>query len=426
VTGASPPSDGDGAAGAYPDTDAAIDAYPSTDVGYAEEEEEADAAPSAPPAPAPPQPPPPPPPAPAPPLAPPPEVSRPPEAAAAGGATTAAAPGGGKFRPPPWCKPAAMHTPRLEMIERGQVSRSMAIGERPVTILGRHGGVADILLDDPSLSRMQAALYNSSSATFLADLDSAHGTWYDAAGRTHAVPQLGVRLDHTAEPQQLAEGATFRLGSSKVVYRVAGCEPVKLARWRPPPWAEEPARKCYLEVRSNDFSNPYLEHLREGEGGDVDEELPLCGRATVFGRKAELSDVVVSDGSVSRQLTAALLHQASGAAPLHASGCEQAARGAAARRVGGRRRELRARSGLRLWHVCRRWPGAGRREQAAAGRVCSLVWRVQGDVHLPGWRARGASEGGRGGAQAAARLIGTLRARGCVCTARGVGLAWRP
>mmetsp|Transcript_7037 Transcript_7037/g.22276 ORF Transcript_7037/g.22276 Transcript_7037/m.22276 type:complete len:274 (-) Transcript_7037:114-935(-) len=204
-----------------------------------------------------------------------------------------------------------MHTPRLEMIERGQVSRSMAIGERPVTILGRHGGVADILLDDPSLSRLQAALYNSSSATFLADLDSAHGTWYDAVGRTHAVPQLGVRLDHTAEPQQLAEGATFRLGASKVVYRVAGCEPVKVARWRPPPWAEEPARKCYLEVRSNDFSNPYLEHLREGEGGDVDEELPLCGRATVFGRKAELSDVVVTDGSVSRQ-HAALLHAESG------------------------------------------------------------------------------------------------------------------
>ncbi|EOD09207.1 hypothetical protein EMIHUDRAFT_311863 [Emiliania huxleyi CCMP1516] len=75
----------------------------------------------------------------------------------------------------------------------------MAIGERPVTILGRHGGVADILLDDPSLSRMQAALYNSSSATFLADLDSAHGTWYDAAGRTHAVPQLGVR--HHAPPR---------------------------------------------------------------------------------------------------------------------------------------------------------------------------------------------------------------------------------
>mmetsp|Transcript_16741 Transcript_16741/g.52967 ORF Transcript_16741/g.52967 Transcript_16741/m.52967 type:complete len:128 (-) Transcript_16741:288-671(-) len=69
----------------------------------------------------------------------------------------------------------------------------MAIGERPVTILGRHGGVADILLDDPSLSRLQAALYNSSSATFLADLDSAHGTWYDAVGRTHAVPQPGVR-----------------------------------------------------------------------------------------------------------------------------------------------------------------------------------------------------------------------------------------
>ena len=66
------------------------------------------------------------------------------------------------------------------------------------------------------------------------------------------VPQLGVRLDHTAEPQQLAEGATFRLGSSKVVYRVAGCEPVKVARGvlPPPPLglAEEP-RDSHTEIR---------------------------------------------------------------------------------------------------------------------------------------------------------------------------------
>ena len=175
--------------------------------------------------------------------------------------------------------------------------------------------------------------------------------------------------------------------------------------------ASRPAR-AEARRRSRGSSSSTRDRSSAGEGGDVDEELPLCGRATVFGRKAELSDVVVTDGSVSRQPTAALLHQSSGAAPLHASGCEQAARGAAARRVGGRRRELRVRSGLRLWHVCRRSPRAGRGEQAAAGWVCSLVWRVQGDVHLPGGRARAASEGGRGGTQAAARL--TVRARGCV------------
>jgi pSer/pThr/pTyr-binding forkhead associated (FHA) protein len=201
-------------------------------------------------------------------------------------------------------KPAVLHQPILEMMERGSVSRSMPVGSRGVWILGRHGGVADIQLDDPSISRAQAAILNSSSATYLADLDSAHGTWYDPDGRSLAVPQLGQRLG--SEPVQLQEGATFRLGCSKAVYRVRGVQAERLERWSPPPWAEPPQRKCFLQVRSNDLSNPYLIHLQDQEG-DCEEELPIVGRCTVLGRKADLCDIVLTDVSVSRQ-HAVLLH----------------------------------------------------------------------------------------------------------------------
>eukprot|EP00962_Isochrysis_galbana_P004012 scaffold1116_cov103-Isochrysis_galbana.AAC.10 len=222
-----------------------------------------------------------------------------------------AAPSRPRWRPPEWVKPAVLHQPVLEMIERGTVRRSMPVGSRGVWVLGRHGGVADIQLDDPSISRAQAAILNSSSATFLADLDSAHGTWYDPDGRNLSVPQLGQRLG--AEPVQLQEGATFRLGCSKAVYRVRGVQAERLERWAPPPWAEPPQRKCFLQVRSNDFSNPYLVHLQD-EDGDGEEELPLVGRCTILGRKADLCDVVLTDSSVSRQ-HAVVLHAEAGGRP---------------------------------------------------------------------------------------------------------------
>jgi integrin beta 8 len=216
-----------------------------------------------------------------------------------------------RWRPPDWVKPAVLHQPVLEMIERGAVSRSLPVGSRGVWVLGRHGGVADIQLDDPSISRAQAAILNSSSATFLADLDSAHGTWYDPDGRSIPVPQLGQRLG--SEPIQLQEGATFRLGSSKAVYRVRGVHAEQLERWTPPPWAEPPQRKCFLQVRSNDLSNPYLVHLQDQEG-DCEEELPLLIQCTVMGRKADLCDIVLTDGSVSRQ-HAVILHAEAGGRP---------------------------------------------------------------------------------------------------------------
>ena len=81
------------------------------------------------------------------------------------------------------------------------------------------------------------------------DLDSAHGTWVDDSRRMAHVPQLGTRLDAHAEPTKLTDGMSFRLGTSRVVFRVVGAEPEEIGRWRPPRWAAAPTRKLVLEAR---------------------------------------------------------------------------------------------------------------------------------------------------------------------------------
>lgn len=223
----------------------------------------------------------------------------------------AAPPASGRFRPPDWSKPPVMHAPKLEAYENGRMARSMSLKGERAFVVGRNGAQADIVVADNSVSRAHCALINSSSATFVQDLDSAHGTWYDESGRTMHVPQLGQRLG--AEPTKLVEGATLRFGThSAIVFRVVGLEgaalPGSVSKWTPPAWAAPPGRKTHLEVRSNHVANPYLEHLA---GGDVDETLALTTPTTVFGRAQHLVDITLTDGSISRQ-HAAIVHSSEG------------------------------------------------------------------------------------------------------------------
>ena len=207
-----------------------------------------------------------------------------------------------RWRPPEWSKLPVMHKPRLEKREAGEPTRSMSLGGSRAFIVGRNGQVADIVVEEASLSRAHAAIINSSSATFVQDLGSAHGTWLDAEGRRTHVPQLGERLG--AEPVKLVEGMTLRFGQSKIVFSVAGLSPDVVAKWAPPPWAEALKAPGRLEVRAPTKKvNPYLAHA-EGDAAaaaDADEVIELAGRATVLGRTAALVDVVVRDESVSRQ-----------------------------------------------------------------------------------------------------------------------------
>ncbi len=206
-----------------------------------------------------------------------------------------------RWAPPDWCKLPALHKPVLEAYEGGELKRTMPLDGRRFFLIGRNGAQADIVLADPSVSRAHVALINSSSAVFVQDLDSAHGSFLDTANRTLPVPQLGDKLDPAAAPTQLREGNTIRLGTcGATVLRIVGTEAQTVERWAPPAWAEAPARGARFEVRTNDVANPYLQHLQE-EGADADELLPLTEKAVVFGRSAQLADVVIRDESVSRQ-----------------------------------------------------------------------------------------------------------------------------
>ena len=219
----------------------------------------------------------------------------------------AAPPPKARWRPPDWSKLPVMHKPRLEMCERGRSARSMTVGNARCFVFGRNGQVADIVVPDNSLSRAHAALINSSSATFIQDLDSAHGTYVDFEGRSINVPQLGTRLKAGEEPTKLTEGATIRFGSSNAVFRIVGLEHDVVQKWEPPRWAEPPSKPCHLEVRSHAFSNPYLSHFADEEGGDADELFALTGRCTLLGRSAAAVDLVLKDASISRQ-HAAVIH----------------------------------------------------------------------------------------------------------------------
>ncbi len=213
-----------------------------------------------------------------------------------------------RWKPPQWARAAQWHRPRLELLERGVSVRSMEMAELASVVIGRHGGLSDVVLEEPSVSRAHAALVNSSAATYLTDLGSLHGTYYDEKGRTHPEPQLGARLEPDAEPTQLREGATFRLGSSCAVFRVSGLEPEQAGKWQPPRWAEEPTRRCILEFRTNEhFQNPYLAHRGESESG-CDEEIDLAGRrCMVIGRNQHACEVVLRHESISMQ-HAAIVH----------------------------------------------------------------------------------------------------------------------
>ena len=171
------------------------------------------------------------------------------EAAGASDTDAAAPPPKARWRPPDWSKLPVMHKPRLEMFENGRSARSMAVGNSRCFVFGHNGQVADIVVPDNSLSRAHAALINSSSATFIQDLDSAHGTYVDFEGRTMNVPQLGTKLVAGEEPTKLSEGATIRFGSSNAVFRVVGLQHEVVQRWEPPRWAEPPSQPCHLEVR---------------------------------------------------------------------------------------------------------------------------------------------------------------------------------
>lgn len=206
------------------------------------------------------------------------------------------------WAPPAWAQPSQLLVnAALEEWAGGALARVIPIAGRASLIVGRHGGMSDVVLADQSVSRAHAAFISSAEALFVQDLGSASGTFLDREGQSVApVARLGARVPGT--PLQLHEGDTVRMGDCTHAFRVTGVTTALPERFRAPVWASLPTSKVRLEVAdSSKPLNPYLAHL--GEGGAVGvEELPIHAKACwILGRSAQLADIVVRHESVSRQ-----------------------------------------------------------------------------------------------------------------------------
>ena len=148
-----------------------------------------------------------------------------------------------KPTPPTWAKRPEGRNPTVGIYSEGVLTRTISINEVRMLVLGRCAP-ADVVLDEPSVSRFHAVLVNSATATFVMDLDSAQGTFV-ADERIAAIPQLGVRVE-AKRAVQLSENATVRLGSSRIAFRVNGVSLPDLEKWSVPAWCTLPTK--YIDV----------------------------------------------------------------------------------------------------------------------------------------------------------------------------------
>jgi len=84
--------------------------------------------------------------------------------------------------------------------------------ERAAYVIGRHA-TADIHVSDPEISAQHAAVVHTARHTFVADLNSRHGTFMD-----------GVRV-YPGAPARVKEGCELRIGNAPMRYVLRGVEP---------------------------------------------------------------------------------------------------------------------------------------------------------------------------------------------------------
>lgn len=204
--------------------------------------------------------------------------------------------------PPAWAQPSqVLVNAALEEWAGGSLARIIPIAGRASIVIGRHGGMSDIVLADASVSRAHAAIVFSAEAAFVQDLGSAAGTFLDRNGKSVApVARLGELVPKA--PVQLQEGDTLRMGDSTHAFRVTGISTALPERFTPPVWAALPKARVQLEViDASKPPNPYLAHLADGSAAGA-ELLPIyTKKCWIIGRSAQLADIVVRHESVSRQ-----------------------------------------------------------------------------------------------------------------------------
>ena len=211
-------------------------------------------------------------PAPPPPPPPPPPPARPPPKPAA----------------PAWAKRPEGRSPTVGIYSEGVLTRTISLNDVKMLVLGRCAP-ADVILDEPSVSRFHAVLVNSATATFVMDLDSAQGTFV-ADERTAPIPQLGVRAE-AKRAVQLSENATVRLGSSRIAFSVSGITPPDLEKWAVPAWCTLPTK--YIDLHGGAPTGSV--------GADAHRKDLSNVRGIVLGRSERYVDLAVPHETVSRQ-----------------------------------------------------------------------------------------------------------------------------
>ena len=164
---------------------------------------------------------------------------------------------------PQWAKRPEGRTPSIGIYSEGTLTRSVSLKDSRMLVIGRCAP-ADIILEEPSVSRFHAAIINSATATFVMDMDSAQGTFV-ADERTTAVPQLGVRVE-PKKAVQLSENATVRLGSSRIAFKVTGITLPDLERWTVPAWCTLPNRYIDLHGGPTGGVNVHRKDLSDVKG----------------------------------------------------------------------------------------------------------------------------------------------------------------
>ena len=112
------------------------------------------------------------------------------------------------FEAPPWAaEPTVAAT--LRVASFGEEEKAYDVGRKPWVVLGRNGGGADIVIEDPSVSRLHCALvHHQDGRLYLIDLSS-HGTTVDGEPiKRH-------------KPTKVKDGFQFALGKSDKICTVS-------------------------------------------------------------------------------------------------------------------------------------------------------------------------------------------------------------
>jgi class 3 adenylate cyclase len=276
-------------------------------------------------------------------------------------------------------------------------------GERRVPIdgeltLGRADD-ADLVIDDPEISRTHAVITQTADGIEVRDLSSLNGTWVN-----------GERINTTTA---LAPGDVVKIGKTRIEVLVAGGPaPAPVARASPTPVeAEDELRPVSVLFADVVGSTPLAERLEPGEyaalmGGCVDR---MCRAVEQFGG---VIDAYMGDGIAAFfGFPAATEDDADRAASAALSVVEAIDKYAAELRETSKLADLKVRVGVNSGQVAIGVVGIAERHPVALGDTMNVAARLQGSAE-PGTIVIGGATARKLGGRFLLAPLGRISVRG--------------